>query len=261
MGPDHAWGGYGEERSHVGGLQPSTVGELLARTLAVYQRGFGVLIRIVLVGEVPLILTVFAPTEALIRALVVAMLFMIPVAISAVAYAVSQLYLGRPISAAGSYVAVMENGLSLLVNTLIFYGALTVGGILTFFVIGIPVLLFLVVVWPFYVQAVVIEGRGPFHALMRSLELVRGSWWRVFGILVVFVVILFAIGSVASVPGSLLFQLQPTLGYLAIVIAGALLRLTLYIGATLLYFDLRIRKEGLTLEQLAEDVGREQPTP
>jgi hypothetical protein len=237
------------------------VGELLARTLAVYQRGFGVLIRIVLVGEVPLILTVFAPTEALIRALVVAMLFMIPVAISAVAYAVSQLYLGRPISAAGSYVAVMENGISLLVNTLIFYGALTVGGILTFFVIGIPVLLFLVVVWPFYVQAVVIEGRGPFHALMRSLELVRGSWWRVFGILVVFVVILFAIGSVASVPGSLLFQLQPTLGYLAIVIAGALLRLTLYIGATLLYFDLRIRKEGLTLEQLAEDVGREQPTP
>ncbi|MFI6081851.1 hypothetical protein ACIBBB_12875 [Streptomyces sp. NPDC051217] len=30
--------------------------------------------------------------------------------------------------------------------------------------------------------AVVIESRGPVDALHRSVELVRGSWWRVCGI-------------------------------------------------------------------------------
>ena len=51
-------------------------------------------------------------------------------------------------------------------------------GLVAFVIPGI----WLAVVLYFASQAVVAEGRPPIEALRRSRELVRGQWWRVFGI-------------------------------------------------------------------------------
>jgi hypothetical protein len=51
-------------------------------------------------------------------------------------------------------------------------------GLFAFILPGI----WLFVRWAFVPQAVVLDGRRGVAALQRSAELVRGSWWRVFGI-------------------------------------------------------------------------------
>ncbi|MFE4216343.1 hypothetical protein [Streptomyces sp. NPDC056844] len=52
--------------------------------------------------------------------------------------------------------------------------------------------------------AVVFEGRGPVAALRRSAELVRGDWWRIFGITLLAALIAGAAGYVIQIPFSVL---------------------------------------------------------
>jgi hypothetical protein len=45
----------------------------------------------------------------------------------------------------------------------------------------------------FRVHRVTIEDRGPWHGLVASIALVKGNWWRVFGLLFVIYLIVFAV--------------------------------------------------------------------
>jgi hypothetical protein len=113
-------------------------------------------------------------------------------------------------------------------------------------------------------SVVVLERQGPARALARSWRLVGGSFWRVFGILLLAGIIVLVVGAVLQVPFSLaevlaggsagLFGLSGTRSVAAIIIAGVG---TIVSGAVsrpvsagvtvLLYLDLRMRKEGLDL--------------
>jgi len=120
------------------------------------------------------------------------------------------------------------------------------------------------------VPAVVLEGIGPVAALKRSSELVRGSWWRIFGIslLAVLVVVLISIvlqipffivrsvvgggGGLGSMFGSTATTAAPSLLAVGIGAVGSIIAATctrpISAGVTvLLYTDMRIRKEGLDL--------------
>ena len=96
-----------------------------------------------------------------------------------------------------------------------------------------------------------IEGKGSIAALGRSMELVRGSWWRVFGIGVVFALILLATSKVVSELGDIIL-----IGLIVPAVATVLVLPILLIGRTLVYLDLRVRKEGYTLDALASEVRR-----
>jgi hypothetical protein len=107
----------------------------------------------------------------------------------------------------------------------------------------IPVLYFSIF-WQFAVQSVLLERCNPIQALSHSWELVRGSWWRVLGIVLVFVLMIMAINVIVSI--------VPIVGG----IAGAIfVPQIISIGLTLLYFDLRVRKEGYNLNALANELG------
>jgi hypothetical protein len=107
---------------------------------------------------------------------------------------------------------------------------------------------------------------GVAGALRRSAELVKGSWWRVFGILLLVLLIVVIISLTLSVPFSLpLFLVgdQPSEGefLLPLVISalGAIVASTITAPFTaaatvLLYVDRRIRREGLDIE-LARAAG------
>ena len=107
---------------------------------------------------------------------------------------------------------------------------------------------------------------GVAGALRRSAELVKGSWWRVFGILLLVLLIVVIISQVISVPFSLPFFLvgdQPSgsefLLTLVISALGGIVASTITAPFTaaatvLLYVDRRIRREGLDIE-LARAAG------
>ena len=108
-----------------------------------------------------------------------------------------------------------------------------------------------------------IEGPKGFKALRRSFRLVKGRWWPVFGaVLVGFMLagaIQFAIGALTA---PLVFTdaadnlfLTVAVDTLANTIAGVLTTPFQAALIAILYFDLRVRKEGFDLELLAQRIG------
>jgi hypothetical protein len=114
------------------------------------------------------------------------------------------------------------------------------------------------------VPVVVLERQGPARALARSWQLVRRSFWRVLGILLLAGIVVAVAGFVLQLPFTLLeavaggsggiFGLTASRSVAAVIIAGvgsivagAVTR-PISAGVTvLLYLDLRMRKEGLDL--------------
>ncbi len=100
--------------------------------------------------------------------------------------------------------------------------------------------IYLGVRWVFVPQTVMLEDKRNWAALDRSADLVRGNWWRTLGIL--FVIGLIQAGPIiiASASG----VLSPLLSA-AIISAAFALVLPFYAAAqTLLYYDLKSRKDA-----------------
>ncbi len=135
--------------------------------------------------------------------------------------------------------------------------------------VTVPLWFWLAVRWSVAVPALLAEQIGPRAALGRSWALVRGRWWRTFAIFIVFGLLLevlsLAVGyifqALASGAPSLSVEARFTLQQAGSGLTGALVSPVLYIGWTLLYFDLRVRKEGFDLEQLAQQTSRPAPEP
>jgi hypothetical protein len=99
-------------------------------------------------------------------------------------------------------------------------------------------------------------------------KLVNGSWWRVFGILLLIGILVSIFASIISYP--LLFLSLWLFGHVAGQIVSGILNFCIYalitpvslIAYTLLYYDLRIRKENLDLETMVDDLAESggQPT-
>lgn len=121
--------------------------------------------------------------------------------------------------------------------------------------------------------ALMLEKQGVIAAMRRSAKLVRGSWWRIFGVLLLTQVLVFIVAGIIQVPADVIGQIAsgrelsnvlstdvPTgWTYLVITGIGAVIAstITLPIGAgvtALLYLDQRIRREALDLE-LARAAG------
>jgi hypothetical protein len=113
--------------------------------------------------------------------------------------------------------------------------------------------------------ALVIEGVGPIGALGRSWRLVRGSFWRVLGILLLALVITSVLTGIITAPltilgmlvsgveGDLLLSTVITSG-VATLLAG-ILTLPFTAAVTgLLYTDLRMRREALDIQLVAAGV-------
>ena len=125
----------------------------------------------------------------------------------------------------------------------------------------------LFIFWTVAIQSALVEGKGPIDALRRSYQLVRGRWWRVFGTVVVVLLVCLGMGIVIGVPLVLVSQALSGIGLGAIesfvdVIANSIVMTlvlpALFIALTLLYFDLRVRKENFDIQQLARELGYSQ---
>ncbi|WP_431678868.1 hypothetical protein [Kitasatospora sp. KL5] len=149
---------------------------------------------------------------------------------------------------------------------------LGLGAILT--LAAVPVALWLGIDLSLAAPALVLERQGVFTAMSRSRRLVRGSWWRLFGINVLTRVLIAVASGMVMMPFSLaalavagdeapttdnpFVMGLPPLGLLILAIGGTIVAtFTIPLGAAvnvLLYIDQRIRREALDIE-LARAAG------
>jgi hypothetical protein len=153
------------------------------------------------------------------------------------------------------------------------WGAAIVYGLviflLTITIIGIPVAIWIYVRWVLFVPAMLTENLSPIRALGRSWTLVEGKWWRTCGILLLLLLLLYIVGLIigtlfqfvgALIPG-LSQDARLAVNQVGSSLGGVVAAPIQYIAWTLMYFDLRVRKEHFDLDQLAAQVGSTGPSP
>jgi len=114
-------------------------------------------------------------------------------------------------------------------------------------------------------QALVLENtQNPIEAMRRSWYLTKGFRWKVCALIVVTFILILIPGVAASFPAAILapgaVALQDPsslpIGWYLTMVLGAVVQLLLYplmySVLTVLYYDLRVRKEGFDLEVLAQ---------
>jgi hypothetical protein len=247
-------------------LRPLTVGEILDTSFTLYRRHFSALATVALVCTgLPLVLRLFLEAGGgLMSNLLLSFLYGLSlvvlnlIATGATVFIVSESYLGRPLGAREA-----------LGRATPYIGRILVCSMLMAFIVGLGfILLFipgvvLAVGLALAIPAVVLEpGASATGALSRSWELTRGSRWRIVGLGVTLLVLLYipfvaVTGLVAVVlPQASRAQFGPASVWTVAAIAiGGVVQMFIYplfyCVLTVTYYDLRVRKEGFDLELLA----------
>ncbi len=109
--------------------------------------------------------------------------------------------------------------------------------------------------------SVIIEGRRGFGAAARGFQLARGSEWRIFGHLLVYLAATIGVTIAVILPFLIaggIAGTQSAASPLA-VIGGAAAQIiaqpVTYIAATLLYFDIRLKNEQYDAARLSQEMG------
>lgn len=121
----------------------------------------------------------------------------------------------------------------------------------------------IILIWIYpSIPAVMVEGKRAFGALRRTYQLTIGSRWRIVGITFVVALVALGLGIGLFVPFGLLlfgFDLTPEIERVVFAIAGICINATvlpvLFIAGTLLYYDLRVRKEQYNVSTLSREMG------
>ena len=133
-----------------------------------------------------------------------AFLLSIPSAAAAV-FCVGQALTGRKVDVVTGYSRAFGVLLPAAAVTVIVTLALAGSAVLMLIIVGVPLFFYLLVIWFFAMPAVVIEGMGGIDALKRSRQLTKGSWWRLFGIGIVFTLLTLAVW----IPGGIVSAYPP----------------------------------------------------
>jgi len=247
-------------------LGPRDIGGIVGDTFRIYGSNFLRLIAIVAIVQVPLgilgvvffgsvglgmigvgALGAWGDLWALVGTLAVFIAVFAIIAIvagvlmqGAMIHAISEQYVRQRVSVGEAYRFALRR-LGAMLGAVILAGLAVFGMAIT--VIGIPAAIYFGVRWLFVQQAALLEGLGPRAALSRSTALVKENWWRAFGIILV-------VGIIAAA-ASMILGLIPVVGS---TIAGVLVAPIGVTGGMLLYYDLRVRKEGYGLEELASEL-------
>ena len=290
----------GNSESSTTSLRPMGFTDILDSMFNLYRRNFRLFVSIcaiyflfnfglnLIIGIFTLQLRDFGGLSIMIAIVVIGTLITLVATLFTVGgliFAGAQTYLGKHITAGAAFSQVKRRFWPLLGGNLLW---VLVVGALTITIIGIPFALYFGTRWAFWSLAVLVEERSILNALRRSGELVKGSWWRVFGIILGILLLVLIIQSILQLSllfvfgvtqatggdGDLLTTLQrmflPELttwaGFVRYTVQNVINHLVAslmlpvgVIGSALLYFDLRIRKEGFDIEMRVTNEEAERP--
>jgi len=155
-------------------------------------------------------------------------------------HSISKQSLSLPISIGESYSFAWKK-----IGTLV--GATIIAAILlsamSITIILIPLAIYFAIRWVFIEQIIVMEDCAVGDAFSRSSTLVKKNWWRIFAVLIVIFIIVIAI--------NLTMGMIPIIGP---IISLILATPVMIIATTLLYYDIRLKKEDYNLETMAKEL-------
>lgn len=264
-------------------LRPLEIGDLLDETFRMYRRHFFLFAGISIILSIPLAvgagfsffnlfdnLTLqttssqppdLGPTLASLAIIVVLAIALYPLLYGSITYAACESALGRPVTFWGAMRAAFRRYLHIAG-----YFALLIGMGILFCLF--PLWIWIGVRWIAWMPAMFIENIGLGAALGRSWRLVEGRWWRTFLILFLMYILVYVVTGALQAfltLGQLLLQafvstyLSFAISEATGILVSAFVAPILQIATVLIYFDLRVRREGLDLFQLAQRLGS--PTP
>lgn len=258
-------------------LEPLTVGALLDRTFRIFSRDFPLLMGIVLLTHIPILLVgmlgVLIQPEAIAEGavslpqmigvlvgtfggLILFFLLVYPVAVGAITYAVSELYVGRSLNIGDAFQRAL-NRLGKLLSAQMQVGLWVMLGMILLIVPGIIWMIRYLFVTPI-IMIELDKDRPAAEALERSRELMRGHGWRIAGMLLLLSLVGLILSGVGAGVVSILGLEGEGVGMGARMV-GSLISQLIGLVATplglianvLFYYDLRIRKDGFDLEMLS----------
>jgi hypothetical protein len=182
-------------------------------------------------------------------------LFIRPFLAGALARATSHAYLGNVPEVGATYRFALRRTHSMLWASLLSALA-TIFGMLLLIVPG--VLAF--VRFTFAAAVVIVEGERGTKALGRSWRLARGHFWKILGTVFLAGILTAVVSGILQLPlTAAARELGPDWWFLAAIgesLATVIANPFSAIVAVLLYFDMRIRKEGFDLSLMAEELAR-----
>jgi hypothetical protein len=197
-------------------------------------------------------------------------LILLPFSVGAVYRAVTDVALGRPATIGSVLRETLARYwplLGLIGLAVAFFIVWIIAEIIGVLLLVLPAIavfcaaVYLGVRWSLTVAAMMAEDIGPIRGLGRSWNLVTGSWWRTLGILLIVGILQTIISYALVILFGLIATIFSTGDFRAalVQIGGTLLSALVSpittIAVTLLYFDLRVRKEGFDLDQLAQQTS------
>ncbi len=276
-------------------LRPMTVADIIDGSIRLYRHNFGPLLGISAVVQVPvLLLGLLVQIPALsmsafptgssmpdsqaiglvagLVVLLVAAMLLYPLGEAALAIGVSERYLGRPITISGAYSRAMKYWWRVLATTILFwliaYAVLILGLILVGFV-----LMVIFAIRCMFAPAIIValEGRGVTDSLKRSWGLSQGYGWQIFSAMTILYLMVsvatygitapFSIGMFLSAADPQKMMMWQVVYQIAVSVVSVILQPIWMIAMVLVYYDLRIRKEGFDLMMMAEALGYPTPEP
>jgi hypothetical protein len=176
--------------------------------------------------------------------------------------ALTEAWLGREPEWRESLRFALRRSPVLVLASIVYFLAMVVG-----FVLLIVPGMWVSVAFALCFPAILVERLGPVSSLRRSARLVRGRWWATFGVLLLGFLLATVLSGIAqalvAIPLIVAVDDGSVLALAISSLAGAVgfLIATPFQAAivALAYFDLRVRKEGLDLELVAERLGTSGP--
>lgn len=246
-------------------LRPIGVGELLDGAIKLYLANWATFMAIVAVVVVPLGLlqALFAepplpsgappgPNAPTLLVSAVQGLLVFTLVEAAMAKTAADVYLGEPTGVGRAYRYAVP-----LIGALLWVGVLAGLAFAVGFVLLVVPGIFLLLRFYFARVVVVLEGERGTQAMRRSWRLVKGSTWRVLGIVLLVMLITGVAQAVLAIPFGIAGFVTgvPALNIVGSVLASVVVTPLVSLATVLLYFDLRVRKEGFDLELLARDLA------
>ena len=253
-----------------------TAGVLLDRAFRLYTGNFALMLGISAAAYVPFYLIMLAIESSIggnlpskdggLSALLFQVLFLIlgasiafPLASGATTYAISERYLGNPVTIGDA----LRRGLSHFWPLSIAQISATIRVIFGFLLLVVPGILWMLS-YSLIVPVILIEGQKAIPSLRRSRDLIKGYRGKAFCILLVVNLLQLVLAGGVGVIAGMLFSSQGGSGAILSSALNNLLSIFLtplgIIAAILLYYDMRIRKEGFDLEMLSRAMATE-PQP
>jgi uncharacterized membrane protein len=254
-------------------FEPMTAGVLLDRAFRLYTGNFALMLGIAAAAYVPFYLIMLAIESSVggnlpsrdggLSTLIFQVVFMVlwasiafPIASGATTYAISERYLGNDVTIGEA----LRRGLSHFWPLSIAQITATIRVLFGFLLLIIPGILWMLS-YSLIVPAILIEGQKAVPSLRRSRDLIKGYRGKAFCILLVVNLLQVLLAGGVGMIAGLFFGSEAGSGAILSSALNNLLSIFLtplgIIAAILLYYDMRIRKEGFDLEMLSRALATE----